>query len=421
MMNLEFPLLFPIKQRLHKTDIVDLEKYFKAILSKLKYHIYPSTGKKIGICVGSRGINNISLLLEILCEYVKSQEAVPVIIPCMGSHGGACKEGQTGLIAEYGITEEKMGAKILSCMDVINIGPTVNGLDVYIDTIVLECDTLIVVNRIKEHTDFSGETESGIVKMLAIGMGNHVGASYIHSYGAKGLTEYIPEIASKVIETKQIIGVGLIEDGYSEIDRIEVMAGKEIFERERELLKYAKTIKAKIPFKKLDYLVIEEMGKNISGSGVDTKVIGRIRYHGVKEPESPSPDIIACLRLTPESHGNAAGVGLVDLIPKSLFDSIDFNATFTNGKTTKCPERYRIPMFLEDDRSTILTGLEFARATGTFGNRIAFIKNTSRLETLYVSEPLRKEASTIDTLDIVSSDGIKVAFNNGKKYPSVFL
>ncbi|NJD02267.1 MAG: cyclase family protein [Ruminiclostridium sp.] len=420
MPNLELPLLYPVRQHLRKTDILDLEKYLMEILPALGARVRLTAGKRIGICVGSRGIASISLVLKRLIDYLKSQGAEPVIIPCMGSHGGATAEGQAGVIAEYGITEDRMGASISSCMDVIDIGPTVNGLKVYMDTAASGFDTLIVVNRIKEHTDFSGETESGILKMLAIGLGNHVGASYIHSFGAKGLKEYIPEIAAKMIETRQIIGIGIVEDGYSEIDRIEIMFGKEIFEKEKELFKYTKSIKAKIPFKKLDYLIIEEMGKNISGSGMDTKVIGRIRYSGVNEPEGPSPDIITCLRLTPESHGNAAGVGLVDLISKRLFDSIDFNIMFINGKATKCPERYKIPMYLEDDRTAILTGLEFARAAGTFKNRIAFIKNTGCLETIYVSEPLMKEALSTGMFEIASSEGIKIRYEDGGSYQSIF-
>jgi hypothetical protein len=419
-LDMEFPELFPIRQKLKKSTITDMEMYFNNILRKLNPVFSLTAGKKVGICVGSRGIKNISLLVKLLVDYVKYYVAVPIIIPCMGSHGGACGEGQSSLIAEYGITEEKMGAKILSSMDVAEIGPTIHGVKIYFDSIAAGCDILIVINRIKEHTDFSGEIESGICKMLAVGLGNHIGASYIHSYGSKGLIEYIPEIAAEIVKTRQIVGIGIVEDGYSEIDRIEVMSGKEIFIKEKELLEYSKKIKAKIPFKKVDYLVVEEMGKNISGSGMDTKVIGRIRYHGVKEPQSPSPDIITCLRLTPESHGNAAGVGLVDLISKRLFESIDLNTTFINGRTTKCPERYKIPMLLEDDHSTIMTGLDFAKVINTFQNRIAFIKNTSSLETIYISEPLMKEAASINTLEVLSYKGVQIEYKDGKDYLSIF-
>ena len=288
------------------------------------------------------------------------------------------------------------------------------------DVAAASCDLLIAVNRIKEHTDFYGPTESGILKMLAVGLGNHQGAAYIHGFGARGLIEGVPDIAAGLIGRKKIIGIGIVEDGYARIDRIDVMRGKDIFAAEQNLLLYARQRKAKIPFPKLDYLIIEEMGKNISGSGMDTKVIGRIRYHGVDEPASPAPDIVACLRLTPESHGNAAGVGLVDLISKSLHDEIDFQATFTNGITAKCPERYKIPMFLADDRTTILTGLEFAQATGGFRNRIALIKNTGSLELLYVSLPLREEAANAGALDIPSSAGVSLTGNAAGDYQSPF-
>ena len=186
------------------------------------------------------------------------------------------------------------------------------------------------------------------------------------------------------------------------------------------MLIHAKSIKAKIPFRKLDYLVIEEMGKNISGSGVDTKVIGRIRYTGVVEPESPAPDIITCLRLTPESHGNAAGIGLVDLIPKKLHDSIDFPTMFVNGKTTKCPERYKIPMFLGNDRETVLTGLDFAQATGSYRTRIAWIRNTANLEIMYVSKPLAQEAAGIEHLEVMHAKGTRVSYDRAGNCRSLF-
>lgn len=416
----EMPPLTPVRQKLHQSGIRDLTGYFQEKISASGLARIAGAGQTVGICVGSRGIGQIDRLVRMLVEQVRSCSANPLIIPSMGSHGGATAEGQQNLLAEYGITAERMGAPIVSDMAVVACGPTVHGYDVFVDRVAAGCDALIVVNRIKEHTDFSGETESGILKMLSIGLGNHTGASYIHSFGAKGLIDYIPEIAARIIETRTVFGVGIVEDGYGAPDRIDIMAGREILSGEKDLLRYAKSIKAKIPFHKLDYLVIEEMGKNISGSGVDTKVIGRIRYHGVSEPDRPAPDIIACLRLTPESHGNAAGIGLVDLISKKLFDRIDFPTMFVNGKTTKCPERYKIPMFLDNDRETVLTGLDFAQTTGSFGNRIAWIRNTADLETLYVSKPLAQEAAGMDRLDVAPSGETTPEFDEAGNCRSLF-
>jgi hypothetical protein len=416
----EMPLLYPVRQRLHKTCITNFEAYFRDIVSGAGFLFGDINGKKAGICVGSRGICDILSMVKILVEYIKDKGAEAVIIPCMGSHGGATAEGQASMIAGFGITEAQVGAKVSSSMDVIDAGPTRSGLKAHIDAIAAGCDFLVIINRIKEHTDFTSNLESGLVKMLAVGLGNHAGASYIHSFGVRGLTGFIPEIAARIIETKRIIGVGIVEDGYSRVDRMEVIAGSEIFTMEKVLLKYAKSIKARIPFKKVDYLVIEEIGKEISGSGMDTKVIGRIKYQGVDEPESPQPDIIACLRLTPASHGNAAGVGLADVISKKLYDSINFNTMYTNARTSKCPERYKIPMYLEDDKAAVLTGLEFARTSQTFGNRVVFIKNTSFLELIYVSKPLLDEAKSMDGIEIVPSMGMTIPYTNDGDYLGLF-
>ena len=408
----EMPRLYPVRQKLHRSAIgkEQLAGYFQAMVAGSCLNRDLLAGKTVGICVGSRGISQIALLIRLLAGHVRSRSGCPVIIPSMGSHGGATAHGQAALLADYGITAELVGAKIQSGMEVVDAGPTKSGLKAYLDRIAAGCDSLIVINRIKEHTDFSGPIESGIQKMLAIGLGNHVGATYIHNSGSRGLCEFIPEIAARIIETRPVTGIGIIEDGYGEIDRIEIMPGPEICVREPELLSYAKSIKAKIPFQKLDCLVIEEMGKNISGAGADTKVIGRIRYPGVPEPAYPSPDIITCLRLTLASHGNAAGVGLVDLITKEFYDSIDFQAMFVNGMTTKCPERYKIPMFLASDREAVSTGLAFAQAIGSFRGRIAWIKNTAELKVMFISQPLLTQARNNQQMEVLSADGVNIEF-----------
>lgn len=416
----DFPELYLIRQKLIKAEIKDVESYFKEKIKNSGITGYFKSGATIGIAVGSRGIKDIQKIVRLLAAEIKRNEAIPVIIPSMGSHGGACERGQIEILNEYGITEEYTGAGIISNMDVVDIGPAENGLHVYVDKIAMKCDAVIAINRIKEHTDFYGETESGIMKMLAVGLGNHVGASYIHSFGTVGLSQYINQIAAKIINSKITVGIGIVEDGYSDIARIDILFENEICEKEKELLNYAKSLKPKIPFEKVNYLVIEEVGKNISGSGVDTKVIGRIRYSGVKEPESPSPDIIAGLRLTPESHGNAAGVGLLDLITKKFHETIDFQTTFKNGMTSKCPERYKIPMYMEDDLTTISVGMEFSRAAAFFENKILFIKNTGCLDYLYVSEPLIEEARMTEKMEVISQEPVKIKFNKSNEYKSLF-
>jgi hypothetical protein len=257
------------------------------------------------------------------------------------------------------------------------------------------------------------------MKMIAIGLGNDTGASYIHSMGSLGLSEYIPMIAARIIEQKQIFGIGIVEDGYGGTARIDVLHDREIVDKESEILDYARSNKAKLPFKKIDYLIIEEIGKNISGSGLDTKVVGRIRYPGVREPEKPAPDIITGLRLTPESDGNAAGVGLLDIISHRLYNAIDLSVTYENAKSSKSPERYKIPMHLTSDYETLETGLNFSRIWPSFKNRIVLIRNTSKLEIFYATEELLNEA-TDSKLEMVSNKPIKLYFDPNHDYISPF-
>lgn len=416
----DFPQLFLVKQKLAEKKMADMEKHFLNELRKSEICDNTIRGSQVGIAVGSRGIKNLKILVKLLADYIHSRGGTPVIIPSMGSHGGADADGQTAILYDYGITESYTGAKIESNMEVIDLGPAEGGLRAYFDKTAAGCSLIFVLNRIKEHTDFYADTESGIMKMLSVGMGNHTGASYIHSFGVLGLVEYIPKIAAKIIESKSIIGVGIVEDGFGDIAEIEVMPGKEIYQKEKEMLKHARLLKPKIPFNKVDYIIIEEVGKNISGSGVDTKVIGRIYMSGVKDPEGPSPDIIAGLRLTPESHGNAAGVGLLDLITRRLYETIDLNATLENGRTSKCPERYKIPMFMENDKDTIRMGLEISRASGRFQNKILVIKNTGALGSMFVSKSLVEEARKLDRIEFISEEPVKLLFTEEDEYISLF-
>lgn len=415
-----FPKFYLVKQKLSTSPIYNIEEYFTSLLDKSGLHKYIAKDGMIGIAVGSRGINGLKEIIHLLVGYIKDHDGIPVIIPAMGSHGGACAKGQREVLESLGVTGGITRAKTLCNMDIVDIGPTEDGKKVFFSTMAMTCDTVIVVNRIKEHTDFYGETESGILKMLAVGLGKDTGASYIHSLGAVGLSRDIPAIAAKIIEMKKIVGIGIMEDGGGKTAKIDILFGKEILEKEKDLLNYAKSLKPKIPYQKLNYLIIEEIGKNISGSGVDTKVIGRIRYPGIDEPKSPSPDIIAGLRLTAESHGNAAGIGLLDIISQKLYRQIDFKATFENGKSSKSPERYKIPMFMEDAHETVKTGLEFAKVFNTYENKVMLIKNTSMLEYFFVSEELLDESETIENLEIIQKKPFTVCFNMDNEYESIF-
>lgn len=415
-----FPELYLVRQKLRGMKLADPSGYLAKRLSESALGACVRPGMTVAVAVGSRGITDLDDIVRTVVGYVGDLGARAIIVPAMGSHGGATAEGQRQVLEHYGVTPHRMGCPVISGMEVVDLGSAENGLHVYFDRIAAGCDVVIAINRIKEHTDFFSRTESGILKMLAVGLGNQKGASYIHSMGAMGLSENIPIIAKRIIESKTIFGVGIVEDGYRDTALIEVFGGDEAPQKEAELLDRARAMKAKLPFGKVNYLIIEEIGKNISGSGVDTKVIGRIRFPGVPESCKLTVDTIAGLRLTPESHGNAAGVGLLDLISRTMYDAIDLSVTFDNARSSKSPERYKIPMFEQDDYMTVELGLEFARTWPAFDNKVVLIRNTASLEYLYASRKMIGEAADPTALEMISDKPVPIRFNDSNEYISPF-
>lgn len=349
------------------------------------------TGKRIGVLAGSRGIRNYKEIIGFVVKYLQNHGAEVVILPAMGSHGGATAEGQLSLLAHYGITEAQMGAPVLSSMEVDLIGD-VGGQPVYVNSPVLELDWVIPVNRIKAHTDFHGPYESGLVKMLVIGMGKRAQAEAIHRHGAGGLRELIPRAAQKVLERVQLLGaVAIVENKRDETAVIEVLNSENLFSRERELLQLSKEMLPKIPVSNLDVLVVAEMGKNISGVGMDPNVTGRMRING--EPDSPwAPKRIAVLDLTAESEGNALGMGIADVITKRLYDKADLQKTYINTITSTFLERCFIPVVADSDEEAVHIAVKTCGRAVDPGNlRLVLIKSTLDLSRIYISPALSAE------------------------------
>ena len=348
-------------------------------------------GDTVAVGVGSRGIANIAAITKALVDYLIGHGMQAFIVPAMGSHGGATAEGQSGLLEGYGITAETMGVRIVSSMETEQIG-TVEGEEsfpVYFDKNALGADGVIVINRVKPHTDFHGEHESGIVKMLVIGMGKHKQALTMHRFGADGLAKLIPSAAEKVLEKVNIIGgIAIVEDGADNTSQIVCAAPEDFFRVDRMLLEHSRYIMAKLPFKKIDLLIIDEMGKNISGTGIDTNVIGRLRIKGQRD-SYPDCDTIVVLDLTDESHGNATGIGLADVTTKYLYDKIDWKVTNENVITSGFLERGFLPIVAENDYEAI----DIA-SRGNYDAesiRVVRIRNTLDLKEIYLSKPLMDE------------------------------
>ncbi len=360
-------------------------------------------GMSVAIGAGSRGVANMPLILRVTVDVVRELGGKPFFVPAMGSHGGATAEGQRALLAELGITEETVGAPIRATMETVLIGETTSGLPVYLDRYAAEADGIIVVNRVKSHTDHRGETESGLCKMLAIGFGKQRMASLVHPYGARGLRDHIPEVAQVMLEKRPVlIGLAIIDNAHAETAEIHAVEPDGWRGTEKRLLKRAKELTASLPFDEIDVLVLQWIGKEISGTCLDLNVVARIRMEGVEEPPRPRIRVLGALDLTDASHGNALGIGLCDLTTKRLADKIDFQTMYANSITATFFNRCKLPMVLPTDRrlfEVAVGSLDDRRRTRP---RLCIARDTLRLERMWVSAALAEEAEAMPNVRIVS-------------------
>ncbi|MEN6315121.1 MAG: DUF362 domain-containing protein [Clostridiaceae bacterium] len=388
-----------IKQKFDSGYLEDIEGTVKQEISKLNLQI--KKGQRIAITAGSRGIDRIPSILRAVAAKVKEMGGEPFLIPAMGSHGGATAEGQKKILEELGITPEFVGAPVLSSMEIVKVGtfsPPVSAdcrpveIAVVMDKNAYEADGIIVVNRVKPHTSFHSDVESGMMKMIAVGMGKKVQAENIHSFGTKGLREYIVPIARKVIETGKIIaGIGIVENSYDRVLEIRAFLPEDIEQGEKDLLQKARKSMPGLPVDQLDMLIVEKLGKNISGTGMDTNIIGRLKIHG--EPETGKPTIgrIIVLDLTPETKGNAYGIGLADFTTKALVEKIDYKATYTNAITSTFTERVKIPVIAENEQEAFEMAVKACGIKDLDTIRAIRIKNTLELEEIWVSPAIYGE------------------------------
>ncbi|NLM20411.1 MAG: DUF2088 domain-containing protein [Peptococcaceae bacterium] len=369
----------------------------KQLLSRI------NPGQTVAITAGSRGINDIVRILRELVTCVKEVGGIPFIVPAMGSHGGATAEGQLEMLKALGITEQSVGAPIKSSMEVVQVGVTANGLPAYTDRYAAEADAIIVVNKIKPHVAFRGKIESGLMKMITIGLGKQKGAAICHGLGPRKMAENIAAIARTVLENTNIIfAVGIIENAYDQTQELAVLGAEEIEKEEPALLLKAKKLTPRLLFNDLDALVIREMGKNISGTGMDTNVIGR--YHTEIDKDGSEPNItkIAVLDLTDQSHGNANGVGLADYTTSRLFKKISLEMTYPNSLTTTASLSAKIPMVLDNDLLAIKACIKCSNIPDLSRVRMVMIKNTLELEHIYIAESMLEEARQHAQIEILS-------------------
>ncbi len=381
------PDLVLLRQRFPRPRIANVSAAVTAALESVHAKIWP--GARIAIGVGSRGVADIIPVVATLVATLRRYEAEPFIVPAMGSHGGATPEGQLAILASLGITEQAIGVPIVSSLDVDVLGRLPNSMPVYIDRAAHAADGIIVVNRVKPHTDFDAAIESGLSKMIAIGLGKHAGALEVHSWGVEGLATHIPEVAKFVIAHASLLcGLAIVENGYDEVAEIKAVSAEGIAnEPERALLRQAKEMMPRLPWDALDVLVVDEMGKNISGAGMDPNIIGRMRAVDQQKPTAARITNITVHDLTGASHGNASGVGYADFTTSHMVEKLDLQSLYINSLTAGviAMNSCKIPMVLPDDRSALQAAIRSCGRADPTQVRLARIENTLRLEYILAS------------------------------------
>jgi len=401
--DIPIPKMVKIRQKFDATRIDNPAGYLADLLKRQPdalERILP--GQRVAVAVGSRGIANIAEFTRVTIDAIKSRGAQPFIVPCMGSHGGATAEGQREVLHHLGVTEEAMGAPIRSSMEVVKLAELPNGLPVYADKIAAtESDAIVVINRVKPHTAFRGEIESGIMKMIAIGLGKQKGAEACHQLGFKYMAENVPKMARIMMEKLPIVfGVALVENAYDQTCRIEVLPAKDVESREKELLKEAKARLPKILFDQIDVLVIDWIGKNISGDGMDPNVTGR--YPTPYAHGGPDVTKMVVLDLTKESKGNANGVGTADFTTQRLVDKTDWPGTYANGLTSTVCAPTKMATVLENDLYAIKAAVKTCNILDYTKCRLVRIKDTLHLGEIEISVNMLEEARRHPDIDILT-------------------
>jgi hypothetical protein len=410
-----------VRQLWHQPEIADVAAETVAQLERTGALDRIAFGDEIAITAGSRGIATMPLIIRTVVEAVRARGGRPFIFPAMGSHGGGTAEGQRVLLAELGIDEHTMGAPIRSDMSVVQIGSSASGLPVYLDAQAARARGIIMVNRIKKHTSFDAERESGLCKMAVIGMGKHHQAVTVHRYGNDGIARLIPEVAACVFAQAPVLaGLALVENARGGLASLTGLSREEILDAEPALLRTAKSLSPKIPFRRIDIGLVEQLGKDISGTGMDCYVIGRKRVIGEPEwPEAPDIHSLVVLRMTHASHGNALGVGLADFTTEELVREIDWPAVKANVLASGNMERGKIPFTYATDREALEAAGFRERIFEPRDLRIAVVRDTLHLEHLLVSEALLPQVAANPDLTVIS-DAMPLPFDGAGRWKSPF-
>jgi len=398
---MQLPKMTTVKQRFDTASIGDVEAETERIIheSGLLHAVTP--GSRVAVGSGSRGIVKLVEITRTLCRCIRDAGGEPFIFPAMGSHGGATSEGQKDVLAALGITRESTGTEILSDADGVLIGATADGVPLYVDKNALKADHIVMINRVKPHTKFKGPVESGIAKMLSVGMGKVQGAEVLHRSAVRlGFAHVIMTAAQEIINKLPfLLGLAIVETPLKSVHSLTLIKPQTIFQQEEELLKTASAVMARIPVRQTDLLIVDRIGKDISGTGMDTNVIGRNRDILGDFSTPPNPLRILVLDLTDRTCGNANGIGFADFSTQRLREKTDLEKTYKNALTAMSPEKAAMPVCLENDRDAVAAALRSVGFDDAVNARIVRIRNTSDLEFFQVSGALLEELHTEPRLE----------------------
>lgn len=415
-----FPRMLRLRQKFDCPRIDDIPEEVERQLAALRLREKVLPGQSVAITVGSRGIANIAAITKAIVAHFNRLQAVPFIVPAMGSHGGGTAEGQRQIVENYGITEDYVGAEIRSSMETVVIDKTPQGIPVHFDRHACGADHVVVAGRIKPHTNFVGEIESGLHKMMLIGLGKHEGAKVYH----RAITDYswleiVKAVADSVLrKCKVVCGVGIVENAYDETALIAAVPPRDFLKREAELLEMARQWMPRLPFPNVDLLIVDELGKNISGSGMDTNVIGR-KYndHRATEKDNVSVKTIFVRGLTEATHGNACGIGMAEFTNDRTIASVDRRITAINAITGGHAPAASLPIAFDTDRDVLEAALPMIGLTEPENARVLHISNTLLLAELLASEAYLPLIETRDDLEVIEEPRDMEFDEEGNLYP----
>lgn len=407
----QLPKMTAVRQLFDRDRVADIPAAVAGELAKERIAGAIVPGMRVAVTVGSRGIANIALVIREIVRNLKRLGAQPFIVPAMGSHGGATASGQVELIESYGVTEERIGAPIRATMETVVIGESKSGHPVHLDRFAAEADGIVVVGRVKPHTAFHGEYESGLMKMMAIGLGKQKGAEICHADGFGRMEERVRDFGSVVLARARILfGVAIVENAYDETALIEAIPRAEIISREPVLLAQARGLMPRIFCQDFDVLVVDRIGKNFSGDGADPNITGT--YCTPFASGGPTFQRYVVLDISDETHGNSLGVGMADFTTRRLFEKTDFDASYPNALTSRVVKHVKMPMVLENDRLALQAALFTCVDLPPSGPRLVRIPNTLHLELIQISEALLPAAGADPRVEILEGPR-ELSFDEG--------